>query len=77
MDSILDNKLNKEEYEVIICDDKSTDNFLSIVKTYEDKMNIIYCTTTREVHCPGNTRQADTSKRAFFGFSRSVRFGIT
>ena len=58
LDSILDNKLNKEDYEVIICDDKSTDNFLSIVKTYEDKMNIIYCTTTREVHCPGNTRQA-------------------
>ena len=21
-------------------------------------MNIIYCTTTRKVHCPGNTRQA-------------------
>ena len=58
LDSILDNNLEKEEYEVIICDDKSTDNFIDIVKTYEDKMNIIYCTTTRDIHCPGNTRQA-------------------
>ena len=58
LDSILDNQLDKKDYEVIICDDKSTDNFLDVVKTYEDKMNIVYCTTTREVHCPGNTRQA-------------------
>lgn len=58
LDSILDNKLKQEEYEVIICDDKSTDGFLDIVKGYEDRMNIIYCTTTRDVHCPGNTRQA-------------------
>ena len=58
LDSILANDLPIDIYEVIICDDKSTDNFLDIVKTYEDKMNIVYCTTTREVHCPGNTRQA-------------------
>jgi len=58
LDSVLANGLDKAEYEVIICDDKSTDNFLDIVKTYEDKINVIYCTTTREVHCPGNTRQA-------------------
>ena len=58
LDSILDNQLEKEDYEAIICDDKSTDGFLDIVKTYEDKMNIVYCTTTRDVHCPGNTRQA-------------------
>ena len=58
LDSIVDNGLNKEDYEVIICNDRSTDNFLDIVKTYEDKMNIVYCNTTREVHCPGNTRQA-------------------
>jgi glycosyltransferase involved in cell wall biosynthesis len=56
--SILDNQLDKEDYEVIVCDDKSTDGFLNIVKTYEDKMNIVYCTTIRNVHCPGNTRQA-------------------
>ena len=58
LDSILDNNLNKDDYEVIVCDDKSTDGFLNIVKTYEDKMNIVYCTTTRDIHCPSNTRQA-------------------
>lgn len=58
LDSILANKLSKDIYEVIVCDDKSTDGFLDIVKTYEDKMNIIYCNTTRDFHCPGNTRQA-------------------
>ena len=58
LQSIVDNNFKKEDYEVIVCDDKSTDNFLDIVKTFEDKMNIVYCTTTREVHCPGNTRQA-------------------
>lgn len=58
LDSILANGLDKDEYEVIICDDKSTDNFLDIVKTYEDRINFTYCTTTRDFHCPGNTRQA-------------------
>lgn len=58
LDSIVNNDLAKEEYEVIIVDDNSTDNFLGIVKTYEDKMNIVYVTTTRNFHCPGNTRQA-------------------
>ena len=58
LQSILDNKLDKEDYQVIVCDDKSTDNFLDVVKTFEDKMNIVYCETIRSVHCPGNTRQA-------------------
>ena len=58
LDSIIVNDLPKDDYEVIICNDRSTDNFLDIVKTYEDKMNIVYCNTTREFHCPGNTRQA-------------------
>lgn len=58
LDSIVSNGLSKEELEVIICDDKSTDNFLSLVKPYEDKLNIVYCSTTREIHCPGNTREA-------------------
>lgn len=58
LDSVLANNLPKGDYEVIICDDKSTDNFLDIVKTYQDKLNIVYCTTTRDFHCPGNTRQA-------------------
>lgn len=58
LQSILDNNLPKEDYEVIICDDKSTDNFMKKVEPFKEKMNIIYCTTNREIHCPGNTRQA-------------------
>lgn len=58
LQSILDNNFPKEEYEVIICDDKSTDNFMEKVQPFKEKMNIKYCTTNREVHCPGNTRQA-------------------
>lgn len=58
LDSVLANNMSKEELQIVICDDKSTDNFLDIVKTYEDKLNITYCETTREFHCPGNTRQA-------------------
>lgn len=58
MDSIVANGFSKDELEVIVCDDKSTDNFLSLVKPYEEKLTIKYCTTTREVHCPGNTREA-------------------
>ena len=57
LDSVLAQNMNKEEYELIIVDDKSTDGFLDIVKTYEDRINIVYAETTREVHCPGNTRQ--------------------
>ena len=58
LDSILANNLDKDEYQVIICDDKSTDNFMEKVEPYKQKMNIVYCTTTRDIHCPGNTRQA-------------------
>lgn len=58
LDSIVANGFSKDELEVIICDDKSTDNFLSLVKPYEEKLNIKYCKTTRELHCPGNTREA-------------------
>ena len=57
LDSILNNNLEKEIYEVIIVDDNSTDNFMDIVKPYEDKMNITYYKTITDVHCPGNTRQ--------------------
>jgi len=61
LDSIVanvDKGFEKDELKVIIVDDKSTDNFLDIVKTYEDKLNIVYTETTRDFHCPGNTRQA-------------------
>jgi len=58
LNSILHQNLNKTDYEVIICDDKSTDNFLKLVKPYENQMDIVYTETTRDFHCPGNTRQA-------------------
>ena len=58
LDSILDNELNKEEYEVIIVDDRSTDGFLGVVEQYKHLMRIVVTETTRNVHCPGNTRQA-------------------
>lgn len=56
--SILENKLDKDFYEVIICDDKSTDNTIEVAKSYSDIMNMWFCSTTRDIHCPGNTRQA-------------------
>ena len=70
LDSILANNFPKNEYEVIICNDKSTDNFLDVVRNYENKMNIVYCETTRDFHCPGNTRQAALSyiKGDYFTF---------
>ena len=58
LDSVLANNLPKDIYEVIVVNDKSTDNFLDIVEEYKDKMDIVHCETTREFHCPGNTRQA-------------------
>ena len=57
LNSIIANNFSKEELEVIICDDKSTDNLLELVKPYEKILQIKYCTTTRELHCPGNTRE--------------------
>lgn len=35
--------MNKEEYEIIICDDGSDDNTFNLVKSYEEKINIKYC----------------------------------
>ena len=60
LDSILDGGLPPEDFEIIICDDKSTDNCMEIIKQYQEKhknINFVFCETTREVHCPGNTRQ--------------------
>lgn len=58
LQSIYLNELDRNDYEVIICNDKSTDNFLELVKPFEEKMNIVHCETTRDFHCPGNTREA-------------------
>lgn len=72
LDSIVNNDLDKDEYEVVISDDCSTDNFMDIVKTYEDRMNINYYRTDPDsVHCPGNTRQLglDNAQGAWITFS--------
>ncbi|MBP5704227.1 MAG: glycosyltransferase family 2 protein, partial [Paludibacteraceae bacterium] len=58
MESILLNKLDEGEMEVIVVDDRSTDNSMTIVREYEKELNIRYVETTRSVHCAGNTRQA-------------------
>lgn len=57
LDSIIKNNLEKDTYEVIVVDDNSTDNFMDIVNTYNDRLNIVYYKTNTTVHCPGNTRQ--------------------
>lgn len=58
LDSIIFAGLTRDQYEVIVCNDRSTDGTLDKIRCYEDKMDIVYCKTTREFHCPGNTRQA-------------------
>lgn len=55
LDSIVNQDL--EDYEVIICDDKSTDNTIAICHTYDDKLPLKYITTRPHgMHCPNNTR---------------------
>lgn len=57
LNSIVIQNWNKEDIEVIICDDNSTDGFMQKVKPYYDKLNIYYYkTASRSIHCPGNTR---------------------
>lgn len=56
--SIVQCGLQKDEYEVVFCDDGCTDNTVTIVKTYEDRINIIYCPTNVDIHCVSNSRQA-------------------
>lgn len=57
LDSVTRQGIEKDELQVIIVDDASSDkSYLDIVKTYEDRLNIEYCETNVEVHCPGNTR---------------------
>ena len=59
LDSILNQKWEKEKVEVIICDDHSTDRCIEIAHTYDNLLNIVYCQTPDDlkVHCPGNTRK--------------------
>lgn len=58
LDSIVVQNWSKENLEVIICDDNSTDNFMELVTPYYEKLNIKYFKTEpRDIHCPGNTRK--------------------
>ena len=46
------------DFEVIISDDNSTDNFMEIVSSYKQLLNIKYFKTEEhKYHCPGNTRR--------------------
>lgn len=47
----------KEDLQVIVVDDNSTDNFNAIVEGHRDRLNLhVVRTEEREMHCPGNTR---------------------
>ena len=59
LDSIVNQGWSKEDLEVIACDDQSTDNVVEIIHIYDDRLNIVYCSTSKDLtmHCPGNTRK--------------------
>lgn len=59
LDSIVNQNWDKDKLEVIACNDKSTDNCMEIIHSYDDKLNIVYCETPDDlkIHCPGNTRK--------------------
>ena len=46
MDSIVANGFSKDELEVIVCDDKSTDNFLSLVTFNKNSIALLVSTFT-------------------------------
>lgn len=56
LESILNQELDKEDYEVIISDDCSTEPYDDILAEYADKMNMKKVVTDYNC-CPGNTRQ--------------------
>lgn len=57
LDSMLRQGIDREEFEVILCDDNSNEIYTDIIEPYWNKLNILLCNTKdREVHCPGNTR---------------------
>lgn len=56
LDSCLRQGIHKDDLEIVIVDDNSTDkSFIDIAKTYD--LNIIFTQTCTTVHCPGNTRR--------------------
>ena len=50
------NTLSKAAYEVLVCDDGSTKDNLSIVKQYEDRLTIRYFYQPDRGFCPGQAR---------------------
>ncbi len=57
LESVYDQKLTKEDIEVIISDDCSTESYQDVLDEYKDKLWIKQ-TKTEYNCCPGNTRQA-------------------
>lgn len=57
LDSLCWQGLEKNEYEIIISDDHSTESYEDIISLYKDKLNIIR-TSTEYNCCPSNTREA-------------------
>ena len=55
-DSLTRQGIEKQDLEIIVVDDNSTDkSYLDEIKQYD--FNIIFTETHTEVHCPGNARQ--------------------
>lgn len=49
---------NFDDFEIIISDDESTDDFMDVVNLYKSLLNIKYFKTEKhKIHCPGNTRR--------------------
>ena len=48
LESLSKQTMNKEEYEIIICDDGSNDNTFELIRKYEKMMNIKYCYHTHD-----------------------------
>ncbi len=57
MHSLTKQGIDKDDLQVIIVDDNSSDkSYLDICKTFEDELNVEYYHTDTDIHCPGNTR---------------------
>lgn len=57
LESITKQNLEKDDIEVIISDDCSTQSYKDIVDGFNDRLNIVWTKTDYNC-CPGNTRQA-------------------
>ena len=57
LDSIVNQKIDTNLIQVVLCDDNSTDNWREIAETYVHLLPIVFCkTSSHKIHCPGNTR---------------------